>query len=71
MVFCALGLGFRDIRIKMSKYTKQQKLDWLQKVLDRSCLLQVNHPHLAWYPTEEDRVIYREIINDIENSNGD
>ena len=53
----------------MSKYTKQQKLDWLQKALDRPCLLQVSHPHLAWYPTEEDREIYQEIVKDIENSN--
>ena len=53
----------------MSKYTKQQKVDWLQKALDRPCLLQVNHPHLAWYPTEEDREIYQEIVKDIENSN--
>ena len=53
----------------MSEYTKQQKLDWLQKALDRPCLLQVSHPHLAWYPTEEDREIYQEIVKDIENSN--
>jgi len=56
---------------EMSKYTKQQKLDWLKKALDHFCFLQVTHPHLAWYPTEEDKAIYQEIIKDIENSNKD
>ena len=56
---------------EMSKYTKQQKLDWLQKALDRPCLLQVNHPHLAWYPTKEDQEIYNEIKKDIESNNSE
>ena len=54
---------------KMSKYTKQQKLDWLKEALDHFCFLQVTHPHLAWYPNEEDKAIYQEIIKHIENSN--
>ena len=54
----------------MSKYTKQQKVDWLQKALDRSCLLQVSHPHLAWYPTK-DQEIYNEIKKDIESNNSE
>ena len=55
----------------MSKYTKQQKLDWLQKTLDRPCFLQVSHPHLAWYPTKEDQEIYNEIVKDIESNNSE
>ena len=55
----------------MSKYTKQRKLEWLKKALDHFCFLQVTHPHLAWYPTEEDREIYQEIVKDIESNNSE
>ena len=30
-------------------------IKWLEDNLNRSCALQISHPHLAWKPTEKDR----------------
>lgn len=50
------------------KVTKEEKLKWLVEAVDRSCHLQVSHPHLAWYPTKQDREMFKIIKADIERA---
>jgi hypothetical protein len=48
------------------KPTKKEMLEWLEKNLDRSSLLQISHPHLAWFPTDDDRAMFLAIRDLIE-----
>ena len=39
----------------------QELIDWLQKCIDRPAMIQVSHPHLAWYPTEKDKANWQKV----------
>ena len=51
-----------------SELGEEELLGWLEKNLNRACMLQASHPHLAWTPTEEDKQTYQQIKKLIEDA---
>ena len=45
----------------MSEPKIEEMLKWLKDAVDRYGFLQITHPHLAYYPTDEDKAMYQAI----------
>lgn len=50
-----------------AELSNEELLRWLEDNLNRSAKLQISHPHLARYPTKEDKQAYQQIKDRILN----
>ena len=39
----------------------EKLIEWLEKRVNARAMLQVSHPHLAWYPTDEDKENWQKV----------